>query len=406
MFSSKLSEEEEGMFGRGGQPSPSDEGEDEAEAWGKHKAAQMYKPPSGVCHPALTANYTGAAGYVYLSFDDQVGWGNLGLILLQVLLLAVATDRTPVLTGAHAVSLRPYFELTPRVRFLSPPQPAPPDAVRIGGQLRIGGRLLPRNAGPEQIAADVARVVKHPLAPTTAIAVGPSLWTYETVHGLLKDAWRLNRLVENSSCVAPAFILPKSKVAQAVRRAAAGTTAVHVRTCQPGGGSKGANGSSVFHDTCAKNNRTILTWADAATAVVAAARSQTPPQQSTAGALFLAADAAEVFSKVRAKWHTPIRSFEELGRLVNYRYKPSSFKTVDMDRIVYDWMAPVYAAKIIEISPSSFWVASLCLFNPHKDYLAYSESKNEDKSKPPVHCTVSQALCYWPIRSRRNSRAQ
>lgn len=96
---------------------------------------------------------------------------------------------------------------------------------------------------------------------------------------------------------------------------------------------------------------------------MAAARSQ---QEESAHALFLAADAAQVFTLVRAKWHASIRSFDTLGRLINYRYKPASFEKVDMDRIVYDWMAPVYAAQIIEISPSSFWPASLCLFNPHK----------------------------------------
>ena len=44
MFSSKLTEEEEGMFGRGGQPSPLDEseGEDEGEAW------EVQKSPSPV----------------------------------------------------------------------------------------------------------------------------------------------------------------------------------------------------------------------------------------------------------------------------------------------------------------------------------------------------------------------
>ena len=58
MFSSKLSEEEEGMFGRGGQPSPSDEGEDEAEAWeGKKPPSRVHRawPMVGLAVLALVA---------------------------------------------------------------------------------------------------------------------------------------------------------------------------------------------------------------------------------------------------------------------------------------------------------------------------------------------------------------
>jgi hypothetical protein len=325
----------------------------------------MLPPDDDVCRPAVTANYTGAAGFVHLSFSIQVGWGNLGLILFQVLLLAVVTDRTPVLAGEHANSLRRYFELTPKVRFLSVPQPGRPDDVHIGRKLSVSGRPINTTFKMSQIAADIASVVERPLDSSSAIAVSPVLWPSQVVHGLLEHAWHLGRLVEHSSCLAPAFLFPKTKVSREVRRAAGGATAVHVRTCQPGGGSKStkSGNSSAFKDTCARNNREILTWDDAAAAAVAAARSQ----QQSAHPLFLAADAAQVFTLVRAsKWHAPIRSFETLGRLTNYRYKPASFEKVDMDRIVYDWMAPVYAAQIIEINPSSFWPASLCLFNPHK----------------------------------------
>ena len=105
----------------------------------------MLPPNDDVCRPAVTANYTGAAGFVHLSVSIQVGWGNLGLILFQVLLLAVATDRTPVLAGEHANSLRKYFELTPRVRFLPVPQQERPGDVHIGRELPASGRRRPIN---------------------------------------------------------------------------------------------------------------------------------------------------------------------------------------------------------------------------------------------------------------------
>ena len=48
MFSSKMSEEEEGMFGRGSQPSlDEDEGEGEGEAWPRQKPPSQ-KPSSPV----------------------------------------------------------------------------------------------------------------------------------------------------------------------------------------------------------------------------------------------------------------------------------------------------------------------------------------------------------------------
>ena len=46
MFSSKLSEEEEGIFGRGGRPSPLDE--DEGEGEGEGEAWEVQKSPSPV----------------------------------------------------------------------------------------------------------------------------------------------------------------------------------------------------------------------------------------------------------------------------------------------------------------------------------------------------------------------
>lgn len=50
MFSSKLTEEEEGMFGRGGQPLSldEDEGEGEGEAWQRQKKPPSQKPSSPV----------------------------------------------------------------------------------------------------------------------------------------------------------------------------------------------------------------------------------------------------------------------------------------------------------------------------------------------------------------------
>ena len=230
--------------------------------WPRSLAAEMLPPNDDVCRPAVTANYTGAAGFVHLSVSIQVGWGNLGLILFQVLLLAVATDRTPVLAGEHANRLRKYFELTPKVRFLPVPQQERPGDVHIGRELPVSGRRRPINTTFKmaQIAADVASVVERPLDSSSAIAVSPALWPSQVVHGLLEHAWHLSRLVEHSSCLAPAFLFPKTEVSREVRRAAGGTTAVHVRTCQPGGGSNSKRGNrSVLKDTCARNNREILT---------------------------------------------------------------------------------------------------------------------------------------------------
>lgn len=46
-----------------------------------------------------------------------------------------------------------------------------------------------------------------------------------------------------------------------------------------------------------------------------------------------------------------------------------------MSRIVLDWLAPVFARRVLELSPSSFWPSSLCLFRPNA-LIEYADGTN------------------------------
>ena len=67
-----------------------------------------------------------------------------------------------------------------------------------------------------------------------------------------------------------------------------------------------------------------------------------------------------------------VHSFESLGRVVHFHYKPRDFTASDMDRIFSDWLAPLSADDVIEIGGSTFWLSSLCLFRPTQRMLVFS----------------------------------
>ena len=89
MFSSKLTEEEEGMFGRGGRPSPldEDEGEGEGEAW-----EVLQKTPSPV-HRAWPM--------MGLAVLVLVAWFSFGGSVRALVLYGMAAP-----TGPHCLALR------------------------------------------------------------------------------------------------------------------------------------------------------------------------------------------------------------------------------------------------------------------------------------------------------------
>lgn len=319
-------------------------------------AMSMQPTAAGVCKHAVTPQYTGRRGKLYIPITpSRRGWGNVCTNLFQSLVLALLLDRRPVLVSPEndkGAQFLKYFAPTDRIDFESD---MPGDMVHI-----------------PQVAARV-RALVHAPPPANVPVKTFDAWG---VRGLdLIRAARRRGLLSDSACIAPFFLLPRTQLVTAARAAAAGSTAVHVRTC------RAAHGN--WSDTCIRQHRTQVNNISAAARNIVSLAEHT----GSSSRLFVAADDEATFARVRKLWaRGSVQSFEGLGRVVHSQYPPSDRRALvddDLRRILSDWLAPVYANEVIEIGGSTFWLSSLCLFRPAQRMMVLPAAAAMDPSGKP-----------------------